>query len=235
MKKTILITFIFISFVAVTALAQKNIIKTNFTGFLTGDYGFSYERSVNERQSVTFKAGFLKPTLSPFIRQKTITPDVYDMIGASGGVNFSAEYRFYMSGLVQNGFYVAPYMRFMNQKNIYTDEIDKNMFDVDTRINNIGIGAQLGYQWQITERIFADFFFFGAGIDKYRLKLNYVLEQPNSTFDYNTLTDDISEVFEDINYLENRLEFDVTKNYHKTRLPFLFPGFRMGINIGVSF
>lgn len=235
MRKTKVIVFCGILLFSINVSAQKNAIKTNFTGFLTGDYSLGYERAVNEKQSITFKAGYLKPTLSPFINSTTITPEVFKIIDADGGANFSAEYRFYMNGRALNGLYIAPYARFFSQKNVYTDEISNNQFNVDTRINNFGLGAQLGYQLQLSEQVHIDFFFFGAGLDKYRLKLDYRLKTPVAGFDYNSITDDISDVFSDINYLEKRLEFKVTSQNHVTRLPFLFPGFRLGVNFGFCF
>ena len=65
--------------------------------------------------------------------------------------------------------------------------------------------------------------------------MKYELQQPITGFNYSSITDDITHVFSDVNYLENRLEHTVSNKNHITKLPFLFPGFRIGINVGVAF
>lgn len=233
MRKSFSVLLVFISSVV---FAQENSLKTGITDALTGHFNLSYERNVNEKSSIVVKAGYWHPTASPLISDNTITPEAYSLIDAKGGMNVSAEYRFYAGNhLAPEGFYIAPYFRFFNQAALYTDEIGGNLFDVDMDLNTFGLGAQIGYQL-ITEGGFTmDFYFFGAGVDHYNLKLDYQLQQPRPGFDYSTITDDVSEVFEDINYFESRLEHQVNDDNLLSKLPFLFPGFRFGVSVGYAF
>ncbi len=220
----------------VSALAQENAIKVGFTDALFGNYNIGYERWVNENNSITIKAGFWKPSSSPFISEDLITPEAYTLQDVNGGASISAEYRFYFGNHPKaGGLYIAPYLRYFGQSVMFTDEIDGDLFDVDSKLNTIGIGGQLGYQLVINDAFLMDFYFFGAGIDRYNVKLKYTLQEPQSGFDYNTITDDVSEVFEDINYLESRLEHHVNNDNLISKLPFLFPGFRIGMSIGYTF
>lgn len=219
-----------------TLFAQENAIKVGLTDALLGNFNLSYERVLNDKNSIQFKIGYWQPSMSPFIKDETITPDAYNLQDSKGGIGTSIEYKFYLSDRnTLQGLYLAPYLRYFNQAALFTDEIDGDLFDVDTRINTIGLGAQIGYQLIIDEIFTIDFYFFGAGLDKYNLKLKYELQQPQTGFDYNTITDDVSEVFEDINYLESRLEHEVNTDDLTSKLPFLFPGFRIGISVGVAF
>ena len=227
---------IFLLLVSTLVTAQENTIKAGFTGAFLGDFNLGYERVVNDKNSIHFKIGYWQPSISPFIKDETITPEAYDLIDAKGGIHTSLEYRFYINNRnTLQGFYIAPYLRYYNQGALFFDEIEGDLFDVDARIDNIGLGAQIGYQLIIEEVFTIDFYFFGAGLEKYSLKLDYELQQPKAGFDYNSITDDVSEVFEDINYLESKMEHEINTNNLISKLPFLFPGFRMGISVGFAF
>ena len=219
-----------------SVFAQSNIIKTSFTDDLTGNFNLNYEREIQEKQTLLFKIGFMKPTASPFFSENTLTPEAYTFNDSKGGISTSLEYRFYMTkkGPMQ-GFYVAPYMRFLNQSMDYFDEINSGNFHVDGGLNSLGLGAVLGYQLIIEEIISLDFYFFGAGIDYHMINLKYELVQPQAGFDYSSIIDDVGEVFQDINYLYKKLEHEVNDDNLTSKLPFLFPGFRIGISLGVAF
>ncbi len=220
----------------ISAVAQENAIKVGFTDAFYGSYNIGYERWLNQNNSISIKAGFWKPSSSPFISEELITPEAYTLQDINGGASISAEYRFYFGNHPKaGGLYLAPYLRYFGQSLLFTDEIDGDLFDVDTKLNTIGIGGQLGYQLVLKDVFLMDFYFFGAGIDRYNVKLKYTLEQPRTGFNYNSITDDVSEVFEDINYLESRLEHKVSNDNLISKLPFLFPGFRIGMSIGYTF
>ncbi|HDR51844.1 MAG TPA: DUF3575 domain-containing protein [Mariniphaga anaerophila] len=227
---------VFLIFFISNAFGQTNVVKAGFSDAFLGNFNLNYEKAVNQNQSVSFKLGYMKPTLSPFISETAITPSAYTLEKSKGGMNASVDYRFYMS---QNeslqGLYIAPYMRWLNQKMDYADEIDTRIFDVDFRLNTLGAGAQLGYQLLLAERISLDFYFFGAGIDYHMVHFKYQLKQQEPGFDYGSIKSEVSDVFKNINYLHKKLKFDKEDDHLTTRLPFFFPGFRAGINLGIAF
>lgn len=222
--------------ISTVAVSQQNTAKVGFSDAFLGNYNLSYERVLNENQSIQFKFGYMEPTHSPFISENTITPEAYALKETNGGINASVEYRFFISRQqIPQGFYIAPYLRYFNQSLVYSDEIENHSYTVDSKLGTIGMGAQLGYQLVVNELFTFDFYFFGAGIDYHTIRLKYQLEEQQPGFDYGSITDNVNQVFEDINYLEKRLEHTVNDDNLTSKLPFFFPGFRLGMSVGVAF
>lgn len=232
-KNMKLLVFCMMLIIANGSNAQNSVIKTSVSGFLLGDYSLSYERQTFNKQSAQIRIGYLQPLLSPFISEKTITPSEYTFKDSKGAFQSSIEYRFYTGDAPLNGFYLGPYLRYYVIRANYSDEIRSNLFNVEGSVNTFGLGVQLGYQFLINEKFSVDIGFFGAGIDKNNVKLIYTTTTSN--FNYSTIVDDVSEVFEDIPYFEKKLKNEVNPNNLITKLPFLFPGLRAGITVGVSF
>ncbi|HKL33150.1 MAG TPA: DUF3575 domain-containing protein [Tangfeifania sp.] len=236
MLKTKIICTVFLFAFSTVAFSQNNAVKLGFSDAFLGNYNLSYEKVINENNSVQLKFGYMNPVSSPFISEKTITPEAYDLKETSGGLNASLEYRFYLSRQeIPQGFYIAPYLRYFTQSMVYSDEINDRAFNVDSKLGTFGLGAQLGYQLIVNEIFTFDFYFFGAGVDRHTINLKYQLKDPQPGFDYGTVTNDVTQVFEDINYLEERLEHTVNDDNLTSKLPFLFPGFRLGMSVGVAF
>ena len=213
--------------------AQKSVVKTSVTGLLLGDYSLGFERQVFNNQSAQFRIGYFQPLLSPFISESTITPSEFTFKDSKGAIQSSIEYRFYSGDVPLHGFYLGPYLRYYAIRAYYSDEVRSHLFNVEGSVNTFGLGVQLGYQFLINETFSVDISFFGAGIDKNNVKLIYTTTTPN--FNYSTIADDVSEVFEDIPYFEKKLKNEANPNNLITKLPFLFPGLRAGITVGVSF
>jgi hypothetical protein len=167
------------------------------------------------------------------ISEKTITPSEYIFKDSRGTLQTSLDYRWYTKKQGLTGFYFGPYLRYYGLRADYTDNISNGLFEVEGSLNTIGAGIQLGYNLRIKEMFSIDFSFFGAGIDRNAVKLIYTTRQAG--FDYNNIVDDVSEVFEDIPYFEKRLKNKVNPDNLTSRLPFLFPGLRASINVGIAF
>jgi len=228
--------YFFFIFIAVNVFSQENFIKTGITNPFLGDFNLSYERIIGEKSSIQVKAGYLNPRISLFISENTITPNQYTFIDDKGGFHASVEYRFYLSKTKSyQGLYLAPFIRHFNQKLLYTDEIRGDIFNVDLKVNNFGIGAQLGYQIIINEIFTLDFYFLGLSLDNYNGKMKYTLDQPRTGFDYSTITSDIDQSFEDYNFLKDKLEHTIKPDRNDTRIPFIYPGIRIGISAGIAF
>ncbi|MBW6533489.1 MAG: DUF3575 domain-containing protein [Mariniphaga sp.] len=218
------------------ASAQDNVLKAGLSGAFLGDFNLAYERMLNSNRSLQIKIGYLNPVASPFFTVEAITPEAYSFIQENGGMSASLEYRFFISEkLSAEGFYIAPYLRYFNQFVDYKDEIESRIYTVNTKLNTVGIGAQLGYQWIINELFTIDFHFLGIGLDYYMTSLKYSVEPKPEGFDYSVVTPHIEDVFSDIIYLKNRLKHEVNEDNHTSKLPFFFPGFRMGISLGIAF
>jgi len=218
---------------SMNGFAQDNIIKTSLSGFLIGDFNIGYERKTFNNQSVQFRLGYFQPTMGPLITEKAITPGEYTFQDSKGVLETSLEYRWYTKKEGLSGFYLGPYIRYYGIRANYSDVVQSYTFRVEGSMNNIGAGVQLGYHFLISEIVSIDLSFFGAGIDHNSLKLVYTIDQPN--FDYSRIVNDVSEVFKDISYFEKRLKNKVNPNNLTSRLPFLFPGLRASVAIGIAF
>ena len=218
------------------ANAQENTVKAGLSGAFLGDFNLAYERMLNSNRSLQIKVGYLNPVKSPFFSENTITPEAYHFIRENGGITASLEYRFYISEkLSAEGFYIAPYLRWFNQFVDFEDEIESRLYTVNTKLNTVGLGAQLGYQWIIGEMFTLDFHFLGIGLDHYMAQLKYTVDPKPAGFDYSEVTPHIDDVFSDIIYLKNKLKHEINEDNHTSKLPFFFPGFRMGISLGIAF
>lgn len=216
---------------------QNNAVKFGLTDAFLGTFNLSNEYQLSGNQSIQIKIGYIDPTLSPFITEADITPSAYRLEDRNGGINTSLEYRFYVKEgeIPMNGLYIAPYLRYLNQSLDYSDEIDDRNFMVDFRLNMLGAGAQLGYQMTIAQVVVLDLSFFGAGLDYHMVNLKYRLKQSQPGFDYGSIITNVNDVFKDIGYLYRRLDNKVYDDHLTTRLPFFFPGFRIGMSVGVVF
>lgn len=232
-RKCILL-FSLLALGAIASLAQKNAIKTGFLGALGGDFSLSYERETTENQSISFKIGYWNPSTSIVFSDDFITPNAYELQDMSGGINTSLEYRFYNgNGQALKGWYIAPYIRFVNISAMYTDEINKENFDVDFGINRFGLGAKIGHQW-IVDDVFVVEVFGGLGIDKYNIERDYTAQNAGFT-DYPSIVDDVNDWIDDWDYLKEREEHTTTTSNLNSKLPFWFPGIELGVNIGIGF
>jgi hypothetical protein len=233
-KLIFLVSMLFFS--VITAPAQENIMKAGFTGPFMGDLNIGYERAVNQNSSLNIKIGYFDPIMSPFITEKTFTPRAYNLLEANGGITASLEYRFYLSkkrGI--QGFYVAPYLRYISQDMVFDDDIEGYLFTVGTKGFLMGMGGQLGYQWIFNDWFTFDLFFFGTGIDYYKAEIKYVLEPQPDGFNYSMVTHHVDDVFVDYKYLHKKITHEVNEDNHISKLPFLFPGIRIGASIGIAF
>lgn len=236
MFKLKVLFIVLLLFPAWIANAQDNVVKAGLSGAFLGDFNLAYERMLNSNRSLQLKVGYLNPVVSPFFTEETITPEAYHFIQENGGMSASLEYRFYISEkLSAEGFYIAPYLRWFNQFVDYEDEIESRLYTVNTIVNTVGVGAQLGYQWILNEIFTIDFHFLGIGLDYYMASLKYSVDPKPTGFNYSEVTPHIDDVFSDIIYLKDRLKHEVNEDNHTSKLPFLFPGFRMGISLGMAF
>ncbi len=227
-------------FVSGFLFAQNNVLKTGLPNILYGEYQLGYERMINSSQSIQLKAGYFQP-VSSFLIDKDLFrfTDQYTIKGVDGGYQTSLEYRFYM---VENeglkGLYLAPYARLAQLYMGHTDVVKNLEFDVSTRFTLAGVGAQLGYQWLINDRFCIDFNFFGAGVDFWVPRLTYSRE---GYTEYKNIEPDIRaalEVSDDVKKYFNpskRLTTQASTDKLVARMPFVLPGFRIGLSVGYAF
>lgn len=122
------------------ANAQSNAIKVNLLSPVVRTINLSYERVISENGSI--QLGF-------FYTGAKVSDVKID------GFGLTPEYRFYLSSTpAPNGFYVAPFLRYINFK--AEDQTD-NTINKAT-VTQFGGGVVVGRQWVFKERVTFDLF-----------------------------------------------------------------------------
>ena len=133
---------------------------------------------------------------------------------------------------VPHGFYVGGLLRYQNLAYktdvTYEDLTSTVAFDMDTQLNSIGIGMELGYQIKFKNNWLLDFSFFGPRIAFMSL----------TTDTSETLDDEIlSALSEELNNVigGNIFETDVQVTNDSETERFTSFGFRYAISVGYNF
>ncbi|MCF8360720.1 MAG: DUF3575 domain-containing protein [Prolixibacteraceae bacterium] len=232
MKKVFLVAFMFF---ALAGFSQKNAVKLGISGVNYGDFFLSYERVINLKSSVNVTAGYWNLNAGIFNFDNLFNAaEGLDLQQYKSGLHASADYRFYVGKHESfRGFYIGPYLRYWNQNFVLLDEIEGDNFDVNTNIWSIGAGFQMGYHWVINDYISIDWYFVGLGVESILANFVYVTETSN--FDYSTIEDDFVNVFEGFDYFQDKIKTGNSAENMTAKLPFIAPGFKTGLTIGVAF
>ena len=161
-----------------TANTKKNTIRVNITNpMIFGDkYNVvGYERIIGKNQS--FSVNFGRFAMPKFVDDK---PDSVQLQRDYNdkGINFAVDYRFYLFGLnrfpAPRGIYIGPYYayNFLERTNTWALNTADYTGDVvsKVRFNANLVGAQLGYQFVIRNRLAIDIILMGPGVWFYNVK-----------------------------------------------------------------
>ena len=219
---------------------HKNVIKFNPTPrILWSDknWTFSYERILTGKQSFAVSLGCL---VFPRLFRDTIANLVKITDRHKQGINFTFEYRFYLSRRntrpIPDGLYLAPFFSFYGyQFSNGLDVIETSAGDF-ARIKGdfyaLNMGAELGYQFVFWKRLTVDLVLFGPATSYYGGKVKI-------TGDFNL--ENIKELNEEFyNKLKEKYpmvgDFVVNKTFKKDgTLDLLSLGFRYLIQVGFHF
>jgi hypothetical protein len=159
---------------------HRNVIKFNPTPMMLWskkNVTFSYERILNNKQSMTFTLGYLE--FGP-IAGDTIARLVTITDRQKQGVNFSFEYRFYLmsrnSRPIPDGVFLAPYFSFYGYT--FSNGMDivgstaNDFARMDGKFYCFNTGAALGYQFLFWKRITLDLVLIGPAISYYGGEIN---------------------------------------------------------------
>ena len=120
----------------------NNIVKWRPLALGWKGFDFSYEKVLSAGRSFNLKASYILPS---------------NLINPVSGLYIIPEYRFYLAKRAPDGFYVAPYLKYVY--NTYTS------YGIKTTQNIYGIGAAVGYQKVLGKRFTLDWNFAGAGVE----------------------------------------------------------------------
>lgn len=229
-------------------IPRKNVVRFNPTPNMLGFQSviFGYERVVSPNQSFSVNAGFLafKPSTKAQARRDSANANLMlDETNNNKGFSFFADYRFYLKKEnkfpAQRGIYVGPYLGayyFDSETTIRnTDPSAVNAtVGINTKFLVLNIGAELGYQFVIKNRITIDLILAGPSLSRYRLKMqaagNLDVQDPEVEEALEELKDILVNQFEWIKPLFDGDEVNVKGTTSIWR-----PGMRYLIQIGYRF
>jgi hypothetical protein len=140
MKNVKLLAVLFFTALAGGAMAQSSAIKINLLSPVARTINLAFERAISEDGSI--QVGF-------FYTGAKIGDTKID------GFGITPEYRIYLSqSPAPNGFYVAPFLRYVNFK---AENKTDNSTDKAT-VTQFGGGVVVGRQWVFKERVTFDLF-----------------------------------------------------------------------------
>lgn len=228
-----------LTLLSVTAFSQENVIKLGLSGMSYGMYSLSYERGITPKSSINLNLGYWNVNASLINYDPFEIGDEFGINKFKSGVNGAIDYRFYVGkqdGL--KGLYIGPYARYWNYSAVLYDEIHSENFDINSKISSIGLGFQMGYHWIINNKISIDWYFIGLGVERLNAQLEYVPQSAGYNFNDSgkNIEVEIKDVFNDFEYLQNRVSTETVDNKNTTaKLPFFFAGIKTGFSIGYAF
>jgi hypothetical protein len=159
----------------------KNVIKWNPTPMMLWNkknVTFSYERVVNPKQSFTVGLGYL---VFNNLLDDTILNVFTNTTREKSGLNFSLEYRFYMtkrnSRPVPDGLFLAPFFsmylyQFENGLDIVNTS-EEDFAELSGGLYALNYGGALGYQFVLWKRMTIDLIMIGPAVSYYGGKINF--------------------------------------------------------------
>jgi len=220
-----------------TGQAQENTIKVGLLSPLGRNLTLEYERTIADHQSIALQAGYIIPWNDPFSLAD-------DFEGISNpqltGFNVTPQYRFYLgqSSYAPEGLYLAPYLRYyrLSFSTDYQDDFD--MVSVEGsfqgRYSTTGLGAQLGYQWVVSDVFTVDWYFLGLGLYLYGAGIEATIDQASGV-GLEEVRERINEQLAEVPLIGNALEADLEGRSIRGSVFLPFLGFRTGLSLGYRF
>ncbi len=237
-----LILFIPLSSKAETndSIVNKNVIKYNITAPLlwgSKNYIFEYERVLSPHRTMSISLGYRSfPKLLGI--GKTDSAFIVRGHKNHGGLSASLDYRFYFKNenryAAPRGIYFSPFASYFSNSftnsfsTFYSDAFEVSL---DTKVEMISVGFQLGYQFVFYDRFSLDICILGPSVSHYKvnMKLSGELNVPDIEF-----LKEVGELMQD-NYPVTKIifrEFEMSGNGRTSKL---FYGYRYYMTIGYAF
>lgn len=159
------------------SVPRLNTIKADITShwLYRNAIVFSYERILKKNQSFSVTLGSQQfPMMATLGNEVDVTRE-----RNSQGFKAGGEYRFYLMKenrfAAPHGLYMGPYISYLNFNVDRNISVNSNgtveEAAMNTKLNVLNIGYQLGYQFLINNRWSIDIVFIGPSISNYKLKM----------------------------------------------------------------
>ncbi|MCH6199990.1 DUF3575 domain-containing protein [Aquiflexum sp. LQ15W] len=222
----------------------QNTVRYNISNpviFGIENFILGYERTLGKNRSFSIDLGINRlPGFEP--ETDNFENSTLSLLagGKNKGLHISADYRFYLKTEnkydAPRGVYIGPYYSFNSFDRTKNWLLTSNNFngevgtDLDLKIHTVG--AELGYQFQVSQRFMLDFVLFGPGLGIYRANVDFdsSLSPEDSAILLEKINDLLSEKIPGFNTIVDGSGFEKTGVANITGL-----GYRFMINIGYRF
>lgn len=171
MKRALVVIFTILS---VKAMSQegKNMAKINLSAFALKGFNVQYERQIGPRVTLSLGYNMIPKSSVPyksFIEKQIDEPSIIIQDFKLGTSIFTPEVRYYLgSNGAFHGFYFAPYMRIGIYKiegpvAYVNSEGEPANANFNGKFNNITGGLMIGSSWQLSQKLYLDWWIAGAG------------------------------------------------------------------------
>lgn len=220
-----------------SASAQENVLKVDLFSSAFGNYNLSYERVVNKTQAFNLNLSLMpEQDLFKFGARAFDTYSEIEIANQISGYSVSPEYRFYFGKNNPNsprGFYLAPYIRASDYKIMLHDTFEDHNTQVDVDLFTTGFGVQLGAHWIFSDTYSLDLQFFGTGVDRHHLKLDYSTKEQGVNFKRYGAS--VEENNADLIFFGSRMKTDTGDDYIKATSTTFLPAGRGRLTFGIAF
>lgn len=242
------VTIVFIIFLPFVSQGQRpndsivtrNVIKYNVTAPLlwgANNYVFEYERVLSSHQSVSLTLGYRSfPKLVGI--GKSDSAFIVRGHKNNGGLSASLDYRFYFKNenryAAPRGIYFAPYASYFSNSfsnsfsTFYSDAFEINL---DTKVEMLSVGFQLGYQFVFYDKFSVDICILGPSVSQYNI--NMKLSGELNTYEIDFIREAV-ELMQD-NYPVTKVIFKEFEMNGSGRTSKVFYGYRYYITLGFAF
>lgn len=234
-----------------TDAAPKNNIKLNLLGLAATNISLQYERALTPRSSVALGLGLMPRHTLPYTRYvddaflgyewasketRAALDDFLDHARISG-FSITPEYRYYFGKKPQQGFYVAPFLRYssynLDWDYVFIDEDKGKLYPTTMKgtLSLFGGGLMVGAQWYV-KRVSIDWWILGGSYNKNTLTLDADVDISNmDAEDRADLNDQIRDVTVKGKYFNATVRDNGVNGKGSVGLPAL----RAGLCIGYRF
>lgn len=225
-------------------IAQNQVVKLGITNLGTAALNPEYEYILNDNSSIQAELFVKIPRkvggrLTGLFEGNKTDNNIIISSSSANYFGFSLAYRYYTGGAAPKGFFVSPFLKygsFRYAMEATFDDIGGSNFDVpasgNATFNMTSLGADLGYQWIINDKMTVNWSFIGVGFGIVRAKGVF---QTELTSEFDEWKMDVEDFLESIPLgLEKRLpiQIDVPNEQMSTSGTVPLPVFRSSLSIG---
>jgi hypothetical protein len=222
----------------VSSFSKSYVVKIAPAGYWLGKIGIGGEYNFRNKKSLTLNIGIpAEKSLKVSIDDEKRNLKIKTLSAMAG-------YRMYLGKNPMKGFYLEPFLKYVDNEFVTTTtvEIDGSdrPFVIASEYSGFGVGAQLGVQFMIAKKVVLDFYFLGpeGNLSKHNLLAQETgAGLPWSTSEAEEAEQEIENFIDDIPFLKDNEEVSVNALQRNVRMKFdgFLPGFRLGLSIGIRF